>query len=102
CVDGFVDSQPVAIVIQFFELEHATQNPVATLYGACRIGNWVHGGGCFGNARQHGQLGGGQFMQGFPVINIGGGFDTVSTVPQKNNINVQLKNFLFCEFSLNS
>ncbi|MNY42607.1 hypothetical protein D3C86_1775170 [compost metagenome] len=93
-VDRLGQGGLVARLVDLAELVHAPQDPVATLFGAGRVGQRVEARRGLGQAGDHGHLRQADVADRFAVVNLGGRLDAVGTVTQVDLVDVQLEDFV--------
>ena len=83
------------------QLAHAPEDVVAPAPGAIGVHDRVEARRRLGKARDHGDLGDAQLIQTGTVVDERGGLDAVGPVAEKDFVEIELQNVVFCELCLN-
>ncbi len=99
-VEWLVQGGLVAGLVNLVQLVHAAQDPVAALFGAHRVGQWVEARGRLGQAGDHRHLCQAHVTDRLAVVDLGRGVDTVGAVAEVDLVHVQLKNLVLGQLPL--
>jgi len=84
----------IARLVDLAEFVHATEDPVATLFGAHRVGQRVEARRCLGQAGDHRHLRQAYVTDRLAVIHLRSRIDTVGAVAQVDLVDVQLEDLV--------
>ncbi len=79
---------------------HAAQDPVAPLFAAGRINQWIECRRCLRQAGDHRQLCDAKLRNGLAVVHLRSRLDSIGTIAKVDLVDVQLEDFVLAELAL--
>ena len=101
-VHGCRQGRGQLVIVNQAQFVHASEDPVPAGHCALGIDQRVERRGCLGQAGDQSELVQGQFADGFSIVHLGGGFDTVGTAAEVDQVGVEGEDFLLVELFLNA